>query len=70
MTGMRLDAKLGGVNVRPGTGQQNTVDNIKQAADIGDVGGAGEHHRQGAGNLRHGPKISLSNLLHGHAIVK
>ena len=51
---MRLDAEAGGMDVGAPAGQQDAVDRVEQRADVGDVGAAGEHQRQRAGDVRDG----------------
>ena len=63
MRGVRFDAEARGMNIRPGAGQQNPVDNIQERADIGDLRRAGEHQRQGAGYLGDRAEITLPSHL-------
>ena len=63
MFGMRLGAKACRVDVGAGAGQHNAIHCIKQCADIGDVGRAGEHQWQCARDFGDRPQISLSDHL-------
>ena len=61
--GMRLDAEARRMDVGARAGEQDAVDRAQQRFDVGDVGRAGEHQRQGAGDFRDRPHVALAHEL-------
>ena len=58
-----LEPEPGGVDVGARAGEQDAVDRVEQGADIGDLGRAGEHQRQRAGDLGDRPQVALADHL-------
>jgi hypothetical protein len=61
--GIGVGAKMRGVNIGAGAGQDHPVDGIKQCADIGNVRRSRKHQRQSAHDFRHRTEVSFSDHL-------
>ena len=61
--GMRLESEARRMDIGACAGEQDTVDRAQQSLDVGDVRRAGEHQRQGAGDVGDRPHVSLPHKL-------
>ena len=61
---MRLNAKIGRMDIGTPAGQQDAVDRPQQGVDVGDIGRAGKHQGQRARDLGDRPHVALAHELH------
>ena len=60
---VRLGLEAGRMHIGARAGQQDAVDGVEQRADVGDLGRAGKHQRQGAGDVGDRAQVALADHL-------